>query len=472
MSLRCVGLCGVDESVDPSLLSALGSRWSRVEFGVLFRPGREGTNRYPRWEWVQRLSKEVQLQRLCAHLCGSAVDGVLRGDASFVIQKLRPLGFRRCQLNATRANGRTANLDRSKVFAACRQVPDMEFILQANAETRVLWKHHDDDDFPANVSLLFDASCGTGLALDLDSIDLRTYFDDESDEEEESLSEEKKTKKKRRRPPRVGFAGGIGKANVGEVLGELRGKIRKGDSSIWIDMESSLRRSADDRFDVNEAWAVCLAVDKAGWDAPVVVMSTEKKKKKKLLPFNARVSDHPVLAHKLALMRDRRTKPREFRNLLKETTFYLGYEATSALPRRKRHDVVAPNDGEASQLNCTIALIPVMRAGLGMIEPMLEMLPNAVVHQIGMFKRGDPNDRPIEYYSRLPKDCRCDVAIILDPVVLTARTVHAVVIKLKKWGAKKIIVLAVLASKQGLETLFFGSSRSRRPRRRRRRRLF
>ena len=109
----------------------------------------------------------------------------------------------------------------------------------------------------------------------------------------------------------------------------------------------------------------------------------------------------------------------------------------------------------AMKLKAKVALIPIMRAGLGMVDPMLDMLPNAAVFQVGMFKRGSQMDRPIEYYSRLPKHggSDCDLAVILDPVIATARTVHAVILKLKKWGAKKIKVLGVLASREGLETL-------------------
>ena len=91
--------------------------------------------------------------------------------------------------------------------------------------------------------------------------------------------------------------------------------------------------------------------------------------------------------------------------------------------------------------------MPIMRAGLGMVESMQALLPNAAVHQIGMFKRSG-SDRPVEYYSRLPKHGgdSCDIAFILDPVVATAKTMTPVIAKLKAWGAHRIVACVILAS--------------------------
>jgi len=106
---------------------------------------------------------------------------------------------------------------------------------------------------------------------------------------------------------------------------------------------------------------------------------------------------------------------------------------------------------KAVRLAESVALIPVMRAGLGMVEPMLELLPNAVVHHLGMFRaHGSPHAKPIEYYSRLPRDNVADLAFILEPMIATSRTVHAAISKLKGWGARKIVVLSVLASYEGI----------------------
>ena len=166
MSLHRVGLCGVDDSVDPSLLSAIVSRWPRVELGVLFRPGKEGQPRFPTRRWLEQLAKTARNTsppaQLAGHLCGSAVDDVLqRGDVAFV-QTLVGLGFRRVQLNATAPNGCKTAEDPSllakaaaQVRHACSQVPEVEFIVQANDETAPLWRALLAEP-PANLSLLWD----------------------------------------------------------------------------------------------------------------------------------------------------------------------------------------------------------------------------------------------------------------------------------------------------------------------------
>mmetsp|Transcript_2361 Transcript_2361/g.7280 ORF Transcript_2361/g.7280 Transcript_2361/m.7280 type:complete len:1032 (+) Transcript_2361:74-3169(+) len=457
MSLRCVGLCGVDDSVDPSLLSAIGSRWPRAELGVLFRPGREGTARYPSRAWCEKLARTARRTspplRLAAHLCGSAVDAVLvEGETRFVRETLAPWGFRRVQLNATRGNGCTADLSEGavarNVLRACEAVPEVEFVVQANEETRPLWRRLAGEARPPpNLSLLWDASCGTGLALDA-----------------------ARAPSAKEVPLPVGYAGGLKPTTIASTLVELRRNPGVSGSSIWLDMESGLRSvyaDGEERFDVNKAWAVCAAIDdEAGWDQPLEHLSSAPREKPRggggdeELPPTARVSGHAVLAHKVTLLRDRRTKPREFRAILREITFYLGYEVTAALATAARHDCVAPSGvcvppALAQRLAARVALVPIMRAGLGMVDSMLAIVPNAAVHQIGMFKRGGTFDRPIEYYSRLPKNGggKCDLAIVLDPVIATSRTVRAVISKLEAWGARRVVVMGVLASRHGLEAL-------------------
>ncbi|KAJ8601146.1 hypothetical protein CTAYLR_008497 [Chrysophaeum taylorii] len=434
MSLRCVGLCGVDDSVEPSLLSAIGSRWVRAELGVLFRPGLEGEPRYPTREWCEKVANVGKRTspplRLAAHLCGRAVDAVLAGDVRFVKETLVPWGFRRVQLNATRRNGCTrSNLSSAagNVLLACEAVPEVEWIIQANDETKGLWERVVVGKKP-NLSLLWDASCGTGRKLDMSGEGAPPSLD-----------------------VACGYAGGLNPQTIVPTLQEIR---RTETRAIWVDMESGLRSLVDglDRFDVNKAWAVCAKIDEEGWDvvAPALVAPEP-------VPPTTRVSGHAVLAHKVTLLRDRRTKPREFRAIMREITFYLGYEVTAKMPTAARHDCVAPSGvfvGAGARLAARVALVPIMRAGLGMVEPMLDILPNAAVHQVGMFKRGGPFDRPIEYYSRLPKRRGCDLAIILDPVIATSRTVHAVVSKVEAWGAKRVVVVGVLASRQGLEALY------------------
>eukprot|EP01062_Namystynia_karyoxenos_P025420 TRINITY_DN1_c0_g2_i1.p1 TRINITY_DN1_c0_g2~~TRINITY_DN1_c0_g2_i1.p1 ORF type:complete len:1043 (+),score=314.55 TRINITY_DN1_c0_g2_i1:117-3131(+) len=434
MSLRTLGLCGIDDSVDPSLLSALAHRFPRAEFGILFREDKEGTPRYPSQGWVDRAASVEPPLRLAAHLCGRRCQQLLEGDTSWVLSRLMPLGIRRIQLNATKINGVDLGcVDRpaDRLKAAVISLPEVSWILQANKETEQLWGPFVAAERPPpNVHILYDASCGQGIAA-------TTYPT----------------------PPSnglfTGYAGGIGPENIGEVLKQVRAGAAK-DHFIWLDMESKLRSVVGgvEVFDVTKAWACCQAVEGLGWDDPDATYAAPC-----LLPPppNASVSGHPVLAHKVTLLRDRSVPPRDFRLLLHEITFYLGYEATTALRTVPRHDVVTPTFAcpppeQARRLCEHVALVPVLRAGLGMVDAMQRLIPNAVVHHLGMF-RVKGSSRPVEYYSRLPKDNACHVAFVLDPIIATAATIVSAVKKLKTWGAGSIYVICVLGSREGLQRL-------------------
>lgn len=165
------------------------------------------------------------------------------------------------------------------------------------------------------------------------------------------------------------------------------------------------------------------------------------------------VIDHPLIDDKMTLLRDRTTKSIDFRRLMKEITFYLGYEASRSL-KTERKDVTTPMSeiSKGSFISDNICIIPILRAGLMMGESMMEMLPDAAVHHIGMYRLpGSP--LPIQYYNRLPREHNTDVAFITDPCIASSNTLQAAVSIVKRWGAKKIIVVAAVASKSGLEKL-------------------
>ena len=153
---------------------------------------------------------------------------------------------------------------------------------------------------------------------------------------------------------------------------------------------------------------------------------------------NVRVSRHPVLAHKLSVLRSSSTPPHSFRAALREITFHLGYEATSSLSTRDVPITVPSSsnstdhvDAIGHKLSERVALIPILRSGLGMVDPMLELINSATVHHIGMYKN-KANMMPVQYYNRLPKVCDVDVAYVLDPLIATSNTVNSVVGMLKK----------------------------------------
>lgn len=150
---------------------------------------------------------------------------------------------------------------------------------------------------------------------------------------------------------------------------------------------------------------------------------------------NVHVSSHPVLSHKISILRSSETKPSAFRSVLRELTFHLGYEATSNLTT-KPVSLTVPVGHD--HIECTgkkiadnVALVPILRSGLGMVDAMLELVPNAAVHHIGMYRR---DKMPVQYYNRLPKKCDADVAFILDPLIATSNTVMSVIGILKKVG--------------------------------------
>lgn len=170
---------------------------------------------------------------------------------------------------------------------------------------------------------------------------------------------------------------------------------------------------------------------------------------------NVTIPKHPILMHKISLLRSSSTNPASFRQVLREITYHLGYEATlnDLNVKTKKLTVPVGNDHitcEGKVLTDKIALVPILRSGLGMVDSMLELLPNAGVHHIGMYKQ---NQMPVQYYNRLPRKCDSDVAYILDPCLATSQTMCVVVAILKKWGVEKIHVISVVASKSGLEKL-------------------
>jgi len=173
---------------------------------------------------------------------------------------------------------------------------------------------------------------------------------------------------------------------------------------------------------------------------------------------NVHISTHPVLQHKISVLRSSATSQDIFRSTLKAITYHLGYEATSNL-KTKEIPISVSIGREATQADCVgtklddkIALIPILRSGLGMADGMTELLPKASVHHIGMYHLPG-SEAPVQYFNRLPKKCTSDIAYVVDPVINSSATMMAVIAILKKWGVEKIHVLSVISSQHGLQTL-------------------
>jgi uracil phosphoribosyltransferase len=161
---------------------------------------------------------------------------------------------------------------------------------------------------------------------------------------------------------------------------------------------------------------------------------------------------HPLVAHKLTLLRDKNTEPKKFRELIREISTLLAYEATSDLMLHQINVTTPLATTEGSELSEKIGLVPILRAGLGMVEGVWNLMPSAEVWHIGLY-RDEKSLKPVEYYNKLPVDPTVSVCLILDPMLATGGSAVATVDILKRWGVRKIKFVGILAAPQGIENL-------------------
>ena len=170
---------------------------------------------------------------------------------------------------------------------------------------------------------------------------------------------------------------------------------------------------------------------------------------------NLHVSRHPAVLHKLAILRDEKTEPKKFREVVRELSWLLGYEALQDV-RVSPITVQTPlEETEAGELGERIGLVPILRAGLGMVDAMLELMPTAQVWHLGLF-RDEHTLRPVEYYNRLPDSATVDLCLILDPMLATGGSATAAIEVLKKWGAVtpvRIKLVNLIAAPEGVEAV-------------------
>ncbi len=163
-------------------------------------------------------------------------------------------------------------------------------------------------------------------------------------------------------------------------------------------------------------------------------------------------SKHPLVKHKLTLLRNVDTKPKKFRELIRELTMLLCYEATADLQLEPVTVETPMGMAEGSHLVDKIGLIPVLRAGLGMVEGIWEMMPSAEVWHIGLY-RDERTLKPVSYYNKLPTSPTVEVCLVLDPMLATGGSAAATVDILKNWGADRIKFVGILAAPEGIESL-------------------
>ena len=164
------------------------------------------------------------------------------------------------------------------------------------------------------------------------------------------------------------------------------------------------------------------------------------------------MSNHPLILHKLALIRSAGTEFKKFRELLREIAMLLGYEATRDLALRETRVITPLAETKGFELAEKIGLVPILRAGLGMVEGIWELMPSAEVWHIGIY-RDHKTLQPVQYYNKLPVSPTVQVCLVLDPMLATGGSAVATVNVLKAWGTRRIKFVGVIAAPEGLRAL-------------------
>ena len=163
-------------------------------------------------------------------------------------------------------------------------------------------------------------------------------------------------------------------------------------------------------------------------------------------------SSHPLMSTKLTLLRDVKTEPKKFRELVREIAIMLAVEATQDLAISPTTVQTPLMEAPGFDLMERVGLVPILRSGLGMVEGVWELMPGAEVWHIGLY-RDERTLKPVSYYNRLPVEPTVSVCLILDPMLATGGSAVATVDILKKWGVKKIKFLGLIAAPEGIEAL-------------------
>jgi uracil phosphoribosyltransferase len=162
--------------------------------------------------------------------------------------------------------------------------------------------------------------------------------------------------------------------------------------------------------------------------------------------------DHPLVTHHLARLRDASTPPTEFRALVQRLAVLLAYEATKDL-RLTEVEVQTPLTKTTGRvLQQRIGIVPILRAGLGMVNPVLDLIPDAEVWHLGLY-RDEVTAQPVEYYSKLPSAGPVEVALVLDPMLATGGSAASALAALRRWGVPTLKLLSLIAAPEGIAAL-------------------
>lgn len=168
--------------------------------------------------------------------------------------------------------------------------------------------------------------------------------------------------------------------------------------------------------------------------------------------MSAHEVQHPLIQHHLARLRAKGTPPDEFRRLVQRLASLLAYEATRDLGTRSEEIETPLMRMTAQRLSQRIGLVPILRAGLGMVDPVLDLLPEAEVWHLGLY-RDEETAKPVEYYSKLPATGPVDAALVLDPMLATGGSIIAALQALQRWGVKSLKVLSLIAAPEGIRNV-------------------
>ena len=165
------------------------------------------------------------------------------------------------------------------------------------------------------------------------------------------------------------------------------------------------------------------------------------------------IMDHPLIQHKIGIIRRKETGTKDFRQLISEIAMLITYEATRNLELADQEIETPICKTTVKELGGKkLAIVPILRAGLGMVDGMLSMIPAAKVGHIGLY-RNEETLEPIEYYCKLPKDCAEREVFVVDPMLATGGSATAAITMLKEKGAKKIHFMCIIASPEGIEKM-------------------
>ncbi|MGI5848466.1 MAG: uracil phosphoribosyltransferase [Christensenellales bacterium] len=165
------------------------------------------------------------------------------------------------------------------------------------------------------------------------------------------------------------------------------------------------------------------------------------------------IMDHPLIQHKISLIRDKQTGTRDFRHLVEELAMLMAYEVTRDMPL-KEVEIETPIAKAKTKVisGKTIGIVPILRAGLGMVDGMLSLVPAAKVGHIGLYR--DPETlKPVEYYCKLPTDAAERDLIVVDPMLATGGSANGAIQLIKDRGAKSIKLVCLIAAPEGIQAV-------------------